>query len=319
MPNRSNNPTAGDHRASKQNSERIPLTMTQRAGEIGLVPLTPAIGAELTGIELSTELSGESLSAIHAALMQHQVVFFRNQHIEPWQQVDFARKLGRLRIAQRAAFELVDGIPEMALIVNDQQRPPNVNHYHTDGIFRREPEFASMLRAIEVPPSGGDTIFVSLHAAYEALDDAMKSYLEDKHACNDFMKLHGSPKKRRSWEDDNRARMEEMCRQNPSVVHPLVRTHPVTGRKSLYVSESFTTHIVDEDAARSTEVLSFLFRHYERPEFQCRFCWQPDSIALWDNRATLHYAVADYWPAKRLMHRLTIETDALGEQSNKES
>ena len=107
--------------------------------------------------------------------------------------------------------------------------------------------------------------------------------------------------------------MEEMCRQNPPVVHPMVRKHPITERKSFYVSESFTTHIVDENPARGSEVLSFLFRHYERPEFQCRFCWQPDSIALWDNRATLHYAVADYWPAKRLMHRLTIETDDLGD------
>ena len=170
-----------------------------------------------------------------------------------------------------------------------------------------------MLRAIEVPPFGGDTVFVSLPAAYDALDDGMKIYLEGKLASNDFMKLHGSAKKTRSWVGDNQAGMEEMRLQNPPVVHSMVRIHPVTGRKCLYVSESFTTHIVDEDPSRSTEVLNFLFHHYQRPEFQCRFRWRPDSIALWDNRATLHYAVADYWPAKRCMHRLTIETDELGD------
>ena len=286
--------------------------------ELRVSRLTPIIGAELGGVDLSAALSPAVVRAIHSSLMQHQVIFFRDQRIEPHHQVNFARKLGRLRLAQRAAFELVEDIPEMALIVNDEQRPPNVNHYHTDGIFRREPEFASMLRAIEVPPTGGDTIFVSLHAAYDALDDEMKSYLEDKYASNDFMKLHGSPRKNRSWEGDNRERMEEMHRQNPPVIHPMVRTHPVTGLKSLYVSESFTTHILDEDEQRSTEILDLLFRHYERPEFQCRFRWQPNAIALWDNRSTLHYAVADYWPAKRLMHRLTIETDDLGDSTVKE-
>ena len=276
-------------------------------------PLTPAIGVELHGIDLSAELSSAQLDVIHTALMDHLVVFFRDQNIEPHHQVSFARKLGRLRIAQRAAFELVDGLPEMALIVNDEQHPANVNHYHSDGIFRRQPEFASMLRAIEVPVSGGDTIFVSLPAAYDALDDEMKTYLEDKQAANDFMKLHGSAKKSRSWDGDNWTRMEQMRLQNPPVVHAMVRAHPVSGRKCLYVSESFTTHIIDEEAARSSEILNILFRHYERPEFQCRFHWQPNSIALWDNRATLHYAVADYWPARRLMHRLTIETDELGD------
>ena len=281
--------------------------------------LTPVIGAELHGVDLSTDLSEEKLAAIHDVLMDRQVVFFRNQCIEPRQQVDFARRLGRLRIAQRAAFELVDGLPEMALIINDEKRPPNVNHYHTDGIFRREPEFASMLRSLDVPPSGGDTIFVSLQAAYEALDDEMKHYLNAKQASNDFMKLHGSNKKSRSWDGDNWARMEEMRLQNPPVVHPMVRTHPVTGKKCLYVCESFTTHIIDEDPARSSEVLNLLFRHYERPEFQCRFHWQSNSIALWDNRATLHYAAADYWPATRRMHRLTIETDELGHRPGQEN
>jgi len=279
---------------------------------ITVTPLTPAAGAEIADIDLSAPVDDATLGEIHAALMRHLVVFFRDQDITPAQQVDFARRFGRLRIAQRAAFELLDDVPEMAVIVNDEERPPNVNHYHTDGIFRRAPEFASMLRALEVPESGGDTIFVSMQAAYDALSGDMKTYLADKWALNDFMKLHGSPAKERSWKDDNAARMDKMRQQNPPVEHPMVRVHPVSGEKSLYLSESFTAHIVGVETEESRDVLDFLFRHSAKPEFQCRFHWRPNSIAFWDNRATLHYAVADYWPARREMNRVTIETDDLG-------
>ena len=281
--------------------------------ELNQYQLTPAIGVQIHGVDLKTGVCDETLQAIHLSLMNHLVVFLPDQDIQPIDQVHFARRLGRLRVAQRAAFEVVPEFPEMALIANDEQRPPNVNHYHTDGIFRREPEFASMLRAIDVPSVGGDTIFVSLPAAYDALDDEMKAYLDDKQAVNDFMKLHGSTKKARSWRGDNWSRMEEMRLDNLPVSHPMVRIHPVTKRKCLYVSESFTTQIIDEDPKRSREVLGFLFRHYQQPEFQCRLRWRPNTIAIWDNRSTLHYAVADYWPARRVMHRLTIETDALSE------
>ena len=137
--------------------------------------LTPAIGMQIRGVDLHAGVTDETLHAIHASLMNHLMVFLPEQNIEPITQVNFARRFGRLRVAQRAAFEVVDSLPEMALIANDEQRPPNVNHYHTDGIFRLEPEFASMLRAIDVPQYGGDTIFVSLPAAYDALDDEMKT------------------------------------------------------------------------------------------------------------------------------------------------
>lgn len=279
---------------------------------ISVRPVTPVIGAEIGDIDLASTPEDEVLQEVHLALMRHQVVFFRDQNITPVDFAAFSRRFGRLRKARKAAFELLDGAPEVAVIVNDEERPPNVNHFHPDGIFRDEPEFASILHAQEVPAYGGDTIFVSMTAAYEALSDEMKAYIADKTATQDFMKLHGSAAKARSWKGDNAARMAAMAKDHPPISHPMVRPHPVTGTPSLYVSESFTSRIDGVPEAESEAKLLELYRHYERPEFQCRFRWQPFSIAFWDNRATLHYAVADYWPQKRLMNRLTIETDALG-------
>ena len=281
----------------------MPLTVTR---------LSPHIGAEIVGVDLRRPLEPGVLRELHAALMRHLVIFFRDQDITPVQQAGFARNFGRLRVAQRAAFELLEGAPEVSVLENDRERPPNIDHYHTDGIYRPEPEFASVLRAVEVPDAGGDTIFVSQYAAWEALSEDLKAYLETKTAVHDFMKLHGSPQKARSW-TANFEGMEKMRKQNPPVEWPLVRTHAVTGRQHLYLSESFTSHIVGVSKTESDGLLAMLFRHCAKPEFQCRFKWRPGSIAFWDNRASMHYAVADYWPERRRMYRLTIETDDLGE------
>lgn len=289
----------------------ILLGMTEYR-KISVTPLTPAVGAEIAQIDISAGVDDETIQDVHSALMAHGVVFFRDQDISAVEQRDFAARFGRLRQAKRSAFLVEDGVPEMHVLINDKDRPPNVNHYHSDGIFRTEPEFASILRAVECPQSGGDTIFVGMQAAYDALSDDLKNYLADKEAVNDFMKLHGSPKKARSWEGDNFERMDASRRANPPVAHPMVKTHPVTGRKSLYISESFTASVVGLGDDESNGLLNMLNRHCARPEFQCRFHWQPNSMALWDNRATMHYAVADYWPERRLMNRVTIETDEIG-------
>lgn len=275
-------------------------------------PLTPRIGAVIGGIDLAAAPGDDALRRVHAMLMDYKVVFFRDQALAAPQQAAIARRFGRLRVAQKAAFDTIDDAPEIAVLLNDRERPPNVNHYHADGIFRTTPEFAAILYGVEVPASGGDTLFVDMHAAYEALSDDMRAYLDGKQASNDFMKLHGSPSKARSWRAENAARMDAMRRQNPPVVHPMVRTHPVTGRRSLWISESFTTHVVGVPPAESNGVLEMLFRHCTLPEFQCRFRWRAGSLAFWDNRTTMHYAVADYWPERRLMHRVTIETDEIG-------
>ena len=282
---------------------------------IAIHPLTPCVGAVVEGVDLAAASGSPVIDELHAALMRHHVLFFRDQAISPQQHANFAAQFGPLRKARRASFEIMDDVPSMQVLVNDRDRPPNVNHYHTDGIFRREPEFGSILRAIDCPQAGGDTIFVSLCAAYDALSPGMKTYLEGLEAMNDFMKLHGSAKKARSWKGDNFARMESMSRDNPPVAHRLVKRHPVTGRKHLYLSESFTTHILGIDEEESARVLDFLFRHVAKPELQCRFKWRKNSVAFWDNRAALHYAVADYWPDTRTMHRVTIVTDDIGKRS----
>jgi taurine dioxygenase len=139
----------------------------------------------------------------------------------------------------------------------------------------------------------------------------MKRYLDDKVAVHDFMRLHGSPRKARSWTGEGKAGMERAREANPPTSHPLVRTHPVTGRRHLYLSEVFTSDIEGLSTFESDGLLQFLIRHATKPEFQCRFRWRPHSVAMWDNRASMHYAVADYWPERRLMHRLTIESDGL--------
>jgi taurine dioxygenase len=280
---------------------------------ISVTPLTLAVGAEIGQIDIAGGVDDETFREVHAALMDHGVVFFRGQDLTATQQCDFAGRFGRLRRATRSAFLVEEGVPDMHVLLNDKDRPPNVNHFHSDGIFRAEPEFASILRAVECPQVGGDTIFVGMQAAYNALSEDMKTYLAGKDAVNDFMKLHGSPKKAQSWEGDNYERMDASRRANPPVAHPMVKTHPVTGRKSLYISESFTASVIGLGDDESRGLLELLNRHCARPEFQCRFHWQPNSMALWDNRATMHYAVADYWPERRLMNRVTIETDEVGE------
>jgi len=279
---------------------------------ISVTPLTPAVGAEIGHVNIAAGVDDETIREVHTALMDHGVVFFRDQDLTATQQRDFAGRFGRLRKAKRSAFLVEEGVPEMHVLINDEDRPPNVNHFHSDGIFRAKPEFASILRSVECPQAGGDTIFVGMQAAYEALSTDMKTYLADKDAVNDFMKLHGSPKKARSWEGDNFERMDASRRANPPVAHPMVKIHPVTGRKSLYISESFTASVLGLGDDESRGLLELLNRHCARPEFQCRFHWRPNSMALWDNRATMHYAVADYWPERRLMNRVTIETDEVG-------
>ena len=281
--------------------------------QIRVTPLTPAVGAEINGVDISEVVADSVLREIHAALMDHGVVFFHDQDITPKQQRDFAARFGRLRQLKRAAFLVKDDIPEMHVLINDRGRPPDVNHYHSDGIFRAEPEFASMLRAVAVPEVGGDTIFVGMQAAYNTLSDDLKAYLETKEAINDFMKLHGSPQKAQSWKGDNWERMEISRQANPPIIHPIVKTHPISGRKSLFISESFTASIVGLCEGESEGLLGILNRHCARPEFQCRFHWRKNSVALWDNRSTQHYAVADYWPQHREMNRVTIETDQIGE------
>ncbi len=269
-------------------------------------------GAFISGVDLKRPLNDGAYGEIHAALMRHQVVFFRDQDVTPQEQAAFARHFGPLRQARRAAFETRDDSPEVSVIVNDRERPPYIDHYHADGMFRAKPEFGSILKAEQPPALGGDTIFVSLTAAWKGLSDTMRAALEDKIAIYDFMRLHSSPEKARNWEGPGREGMIKSRDENPPIRHPLVPNHPVTGERCLYFSESFTGAILGLNKFESESIHALLTRHCAKPEFQYRLQWRKGTIAFWDNRSSLHYAVADYWPDTRIMHRLTVEEDAIG-------
>lgn len=279
---------------------------------IEVAPASRNCGAFITGVDLTKPLADGVAAEIHSAMMRHQVVFFRDQDVTPAQQAAFARNFGPLRKARRSAFETTDDAPEISVIVNDRGRPPYIDHYHADGMFRARPEFASMLKAENPPEIGGDTIFVSLPAAWRGLSETLRAALEDKIAIYDFMRLHSTPEKARNWEGPARAGMIQTRDENPPVKHPLVPKHPVTGERCLYFSESFTAAILDVTKYESESLHQMLTRHCAKPEFQYRLAWRPGTIAFWDNRASLHYAVADYWPDTRIMHRLTVEEDAIG-------
>lgn len=269
-------------------------------------------GAFISGVDLKRPLEGGVAAEIHAALMRHQVVFFRDQDVTPVEQAAFARNFGSLRTARRSAFETREDSADVSVIVNDRERPPYIDHYHADGMFRAAPEFASVLKAEQPPELGGDTIFVSLTAAWNGLSDSLQALLRDKIGLYDFMRLHSTPEKARNWEGAGRDGMIKTRDENPPVKHPLVPKHPVTGERCLYFSESFTAAILDVSKYESEALHALLTRHCAKPEWQYRLAWRPGTVAFWDNRSSLHYAVADYWPDTRIMHRLTIEDDAIG-------
>ncbi len=268
-------------------------------------------GAFISGVDLKQPLDAGAYREIHTALMRHQVVFFRDQDVAPLEQAAFARNFGPLRKARRSAFQISGDAPEVSVIVNDREHPPYIDHYHADGMFRKKPEFASLLKAEQPPEMGGDTIFVSLTAAWNGLSDTLKAALEDKIAVYDFMRLHGSPEKARNWEGEARAGTMKTRDENPPVRHPLVPKHPVTGERCLYFSESFTGAILGTNKYESESLHAMLTRHCAKPEFQYRLQWRKGTVAFWDNIASLHYAVADYWPDTRIMHRLTVLEDAI--------
>ncbi len=284
----------------------------QDYAHITVEPASRNCGAFISGVDLKSDIGDAAVREIHAALMRHQVVFFRGQDVTPAEQAAFARRFGPLRQARRAAFETRDDVPEVSIIINDKDRPPNIDHFHSDGMFRAKPEFASVLKAEQPAPLGGDTIFVSLTAAWKGLSPTMQAALGDKTAIYDFMRLHSSPEKARNWEGPGREGMIKTRDENPPIEHPLAPRHPVTGEQLIYFSESFTATIMGVSKFESESLHLFLTRHCAKPEFQYRLNWRPGTIAFWDNRSSLHYAVADYWPATRIMHRLTIEADAIG-------
>ena len=260
--------------------------------------LTPHVGAEIRGVDLARPLDERTFKEIHAALVDNGVIFFRDQHLTPEQQKDFGRLFGELHV-HPAAPSLLEGHPEI-LVIHADEKSMRVagENWHSDVSCDPEPPMGSILYMHELPPVGGDTLFASMYAAYDGLSAPMKRFLEPLTAMHEGEHVY-----RGRYGVDDRGRVF------PKAEHPVIRTHPVSGRKALFVNGGFTTRIVQLARAESDALLQFLFRHLETPEFQCRFRWQVNSVAFWDNRCVQHHAMWDYYPQRRHGHRVTIKGD----------
>jgi taurine dioxygenase len=260
--------------------------------------LTPHIGAEIHGIDLSRPLDDAGFAAVHGALMDHSVIFFRDQDITVDQQKEFGRRFGELHIHPAAPGALA-GHPEILVIHADEHSKRVAGEeWHSDVSCDPEPPMGSVLHITELPPVGGDTLFASMYAAYETLSPEMQRFLCGLTAVHDGEHVYRG---RYNYDDRGKG--------FPRAEHPVVRTHPVTGRRALFVNRGFTTRIVELKRAESDGVLQMLFRHVETPELHCRFRWAPRSIAFWDNRCVQHHAMWDYYPQRRHGNRVTIRGD----------
>jgi taurine dioxygenase len=274
----------------------------QSAG-LSITPLARTIGAEITGIDLRQLLTAELKQALYQIMVDWKVIFFRDQDITSEQHMMFAREFGELEVHPFAAKQ--SGPPEVLQIAHTAETPGHENLWHSDVTWRLQPSLGSVLLCRHSPEKGGDTLFSDMYAAYEGLTDEVKELIEGKVARHDFLGFRRRMKAR-GVSDEKIAEMQE---KYPNPHHPVVRTHPDTGRRALYVNAAFTREIVDMDPGTSARLLEHLYAQAATPEYQCRFQWQTNSIAFWDNRACQHYAVSDYWPDERKMERATIIGD----------
>ncbi|KIH81128.1 taurine dioxygenase [Pseudomonas batumici] len=271
-----------------------------------LTPLSAALGAQIDGVALNRPLSVEHRDVIQQALLKYQVLFFRNQPLDPVQQARFAAHFGDLHI--HPIYPNVPEQPEVLILDTAVTDVRDNAIWHTDVTFLPTPALGAVLSAKQLPAFGGDTLWASGIAAFETLSAPLRRLLDGLTATHNFIKSF--PVERFGNTPEDLARWEETRRNNPPLSHPVVRTHPVSGRKALFVNEGFTTRINELEEAESEAILKLLFAHATRPEFTIRWRWQENDVAFWDNRVTQHYAVDDYRPNRRVMHRATILGDA---------
>jgi taurine dioxygenase len=277
--------------------------LSQRAG-ITVRRVGVNLGAEISGVDLRHPLADAQFAAIEAALVENELIIFRDQDISSEQLMAFGRRFGELTVHPFAPNE-GKSAPELIKFRNDETTPPfGTDVWHSDETFRAEPPMATVLRATdELPAVGGDTMFVSMAAAYDGLSDRMQQYISGLHAIHDmkpFRPLFGQ-----SLED--RKKLQQFELQYPPQLHPVVRIHPISGRKVLFVNPQFTLAIDGMEETESRSLLNTLFHQALIPEHQFRHHWQPHTIAMWDNRSVQHYAVHDYYPQRRYMERVTIK------------
>jgi len=268
-----------------------------------VTPLASALGAELHGVDLTRELSVETLREIRRLLVEHEVIFFRDQNISPQQHRALAASFGPLQT--HPAYGTVEGIPEITILESTAEKPTKIEAWHTDMTFRKHPPMGCVLRSKIIPSRGGDTMWASMTTAYDALSAPMQKFLTGLSAEHDFS--HGF--KESLAEPGGRERLAQAVADNPPVIHPVIRTHPESGKKVIFVNSLFTTRILELNKDESQAILRFLYEHITTPEFSCRFNWKPDSIAIWDNRSTQHKPINDYFPEHRMLHRCVFDGD----------
>jgi taurine dioxygenase len=272
---------------------------------IEVTHLTRAFGAVVSGVDLTQRLPQSAIDRLSELLVERKVLFFRNQAVTPHTQRDFAARFGTLHV--HPIYPVLPDLPEILLLDNHEAFLPDNDNWHTDVTFSKTPPLAGILAAKRIPPIGGDTLWSDSVAAYEALSEPMRRFLDGLTAQHSVAKSF--PPER--WQSDPafKERYERAVAKHPPVDHPVVRTHPVSRRKGLFVNEGFTTHINGIKPRESEALLKLLFAHAGQPEFILRWRWSAGDVAFWDNRNTQHYAVADYLPERRTMHRATVNGD----------
>lgn len=268
-----------------------------------VTPVTPTIGAEISNIDLRKTLSEDTMKDLEQALLQWKVLFFRDQDIDIDDQKRLGSWFGELDTHPTTPKDSKD--PVALRIEEDEETRAHNNLWHSDVCFRLEPPLGSILRAREVPPVGGDTLWANMEAAYSGLGDDIKERIDGARAVNGWPPTWIDLAMRKEGVTDRK----EFRREYPDPEHPVVRTHPQTGNKCLYVNIAFTRKIVGMEKPESDELLALLYRQAAIPEYQCRLRWQRNTIAFWDNRCTQHYAVADFFPHRRVVERITISGD----------
>ena len=274
------------------------------SGGLEIHPIAGALGAEILGVDLSRTLDDETIAAIRRAWLEHLVIFFRDQELPPEKFLAFARRFG-----EPIEYPFVKGLDEFPEIIPvmklEHERINFGGIWHSDTTYLDVPPMASMLVAREVPAAGGDTLFASMYLAYETLSDGMKRVLDGLVAINSSASADVS----RTREDRLKDSARSDARKEYVAAHPVVRVHPETGRRALYVNVAHTVGFEGMTKEESAPLLEYLFRHQVRPEFTCRFRWRPGSLAFWDNRCAQHNAINDYQNHRRVMHRITLAGD----------
>jgi len=267
-------------------------------------PLAGSLGAELLNVNLA-RITDEEFEEIHRALLEYSVIFFRDQSLTPEEHKAFGRRFGDLNI--HPTYEPLLGHEEILAVIKEKDAKHNIGDtWHTDVTFLPEPPMGSILYAREIPPYGGDTLFANLSMAYDALSDGMKKMLEGLNAVHSNAYLLGGKDGKEDRNQTRSTKLQAGKRQELTAVHPVIRTHPETGRKSIFVNQAFTQRFENMSIAESQPLQDYLVHHASRPEFTCRFRWAKHSVAFWDNRCTYHYALNDYDGFRREMHRVTI-------------